>query len=49
MGLLVFQVMLGNSDLKADNNMLYTLDSNVEGAGAGTSRATWAIPSGEPA
>ena len=32
MGLLVFQVMLGNSDLKADNNMLYTLDSSVEGA-----------------
>jgi hypothetical protein len=32
MGLLVFHVMLGNSDLKEDNNMLYTLDSDVEGA-----------------
>jgi hypothetical protein len=32
MGLLVFHVMLGNSDLKGANNMLYTLDSNVEGA-----------------
>jgi hypothetical protein len=32
MGLLVFQVMLGNSDLKPDNNMLYTLDAEVEGA-----------------
>ena len=32
MGLLVFHVMLGNSDLKDANNMLYTLDSNVEGA-----------------
>jgi hypothetical protein len=32
MGLLVFHVMLGNSDLKEANNMLYTLDSNVEGA-----------------
>jgi hypothetical protein len=32
MGLLVFQVMLGNSDLKDANNVLYTLDSNIEGA-----------------
>ena len=31
-GLLVLQVMLGNSDLKADNNMLYTLSRPVEGA-----------------
>ena len=33
-GLLVLQVMLGNSDLKADNNMLYTLSRPVEGAQA---------------
>jgi hypothetical protein len=32
MGLLVFHVMLGNSDLKEDNNMLYTLDTEAEGA-----------------
>jgi hypothetical protein len=32
MGLIVLQVMLGNSDLKADNNMLYALESPVEGA-----------------
>jgi hypothetical protein len=31
-GLLVLQVMLGNSDLKAGNNMLYTLARPVEGA-----------------
>lgn len=31
-GLLVLQVMLGNSDLKADNNVLYTLKRPVEGA-----------------
>ena len=31
-GLLVLQVMLGNSDLKAGNNMLYTLAQPVEGA-----------------
>ena len=31
-GLLVLQAMLGNSDLKPDNNMLYTLDRPVEGA-----------------
>lgn len=31
-GLLVLQVMLGNSDLKAANNMLYTLARPVEGA-----------------
>jgi hypothetical protein len=31
-GLLVLQVMLGNSDLKADNNMRYTLSHPVEGA-----------------
>jgi hypothetical protein len=31
-GLLVLQVMLGNSDLKADNNMLYELSRTVEGA-----------------
>ena len=31
-GLLVLHVMLGNSDLKADNNMLYTLARPVEGA-----------------
>jgi hypothetical protein len=31
-GLLVLQVMLGNSDLKADNNMHYRLDRPVEGA-----------------
>jgi hypothetical protein len=32
MGLLVFHVMLGNSDLKDGNNMLYTLEAEVEGA-----------------
>jgi hypothetical protein len=32
MGLLVLQVMLGNSDLKSENNMLYELDAEVEGA-----------------
>ena len=31
-GLLVLHVMLGNSDLKDDNNALYTLDRPVEGA-----------------
>ena len=31
-GLLVLQVMLGNSDLKAGNNMLYELSRTVEGA-----------------
>lgn len=31
-GLLVLQVMLGNSDLKADNNMRYTLAKPFEGA-----------------
>jgi hypothetical protein len=31
-GLLVLQAMLGNSDLKPDNNMRYTLDRPVEGA-----------------
>lgn len=31
-GLLVLQVMLGNSDLKADNNMLYDLSRTIEGA-----------------
>jgi hypothetical protein len=31
-GLLVLQVMLGNSDLKADNNVLYALERPVEGA-----------------
>jgi hypothetical protein len=31
-GLLVLQVMLGNSDLKPGNNMRYTLDRPVEGA-----------------
>ena len=31
-GLLVLQVMLGNSDLKDLNNMTYTLDAPVEGA-----------------
>ena len=31
-GLLVLQVMLGNSDLKPDNNMLYTLERPHEGA-----------------
>jgi hypothetical protein len=31
-GLLVLQVMLGNSDIKADNNMLYTLARPVEAA-----------------
>lgn len=31
-GLLVLQVMLGNSDLKPDNNMLYELSRPVEGA-----------------
>jgi hypothetical protein len=31
-GLLVLQVMLGNSDLKADNNMRYTLARPFEGA-----------------
>jgi hypothetical protein len=31
-GLLVLQVMLGNSDLKADNNMVYDLSRTVEGA-----------------
>jgi hypothetical protein len=31
-GLLVLQVMLGNSDLKPDNNMHYVLDRPVEGA-----------------
>jgi hypothetical protein len=32
MGLLVLHVMLGNSDLKDENNMLYVLDEEVEGA-----------------
>lgn len=31
-GLIVLQAMLGNSDLKDDNNALYTLDTAVEGA-----------------
>lgn len=31
-GLLVFHAMLGNSDLKDDQNALYTLDKPVEGA-----------------
>ena len=31
-GLLVLQIMLGNSDLKAANNMLYTLARPIEGA-----------------
>jgi hypothetical protein len=31
-GLLVLHVMLGNSDLKPENNMLYTLTKSVEGA-----------------
>lgn len=31
-GLLVLQVMLGNSDLKPDNNRLYMLSRSVEGA-----------------
>jgi hypothetical protein len=31
-GLLVLQVMLGNSDLKDENNALYTLQSELEGA-----------------
>jgi hypothetical protein len=31
-GLLVLQAMLGNSDLKDDNNALYTLDEPFEGA-----------------
>lgn len=31
-GLLVLQVMLGNSDLKDQNNALYTLDAPLEGA-----------------
>ena len=49
-GLLVLQVMLGNSDLKADNNMLYTLSRPVEGArDAGTSPATWVTRSAERA
>ena len=32
-GLLVLQVMLGNSDLKPSNNSIYTLDEPREGAG----------------
>jgi hypothetical protein len=31
-GLLALQVMLGNSDLKPANNMVYTLNERVEGA-----------------
>jgi hypothetical protein len=31
-GLLVLQVMLGNSDLKDDNNAVYTLETEAEGA-----------------
>ena len=48
-GLLVLQAMLGNSDLKDDNNACTARRSRSRARSNGTWRATWGTPSAGPA